>query len=158
PDFDHLRMQITPRTRVALVNTPLSPCGAVLRKGEAEALVEMLDAHDITLISDEAYETFVFGDHVHLSPARIQPTAVTVHSFSKTFALPGRRLAYIPAPPPIVEAVRISSLYSFLVTSSVAQSVGLGILADDHEAYTAAARRTCAARLEFLRSQLEATD
>jgi aspartate/methionine/tyrosine aminotransferase len=157
PDFDHLQAQITPATRVALINTPLNPCGAVLRREEAHTLVEILDAHGIALISDEAYESFVFGDHVHFSPGEISPGAVTVHSFSKSFAVPGLRLASICAPPAINAAVRAACLYAHLVTSSVAQCVGLGILSSAYMSYVTAIRQCCTSRLAFLQRGLEAS-
>jgi aspartate aminotransferase len=153
-DTDHLISLLSPKTRVLLVNTPLNPCGSVLTQQEIASLIEVADANDLVLISDEAYESFILGDRKHISPASLYQDAVTIHSFSKSFALPGLRLAYISGPTSIVDAARTVSLYSFLVTSSPAQHIGAAILRSDYEAYAHKLREFCVAQMRSLHRQL----
>jgi aspartate/methionine/tyrosine aminotransferase len=154
PDTEHLKSLVSPKTRVILVNTPLNPCGAVLTREEIASVIEIADSNGLVLISDEAYESFIYGDREHISPASLSENAVTIHSFSKGFAVPGVRLAYISGPKTIIETARTVSLYSFLLTSSPAQYIGAAILRSDYETYTYQLREFCQSRMKSLHRRL----
>lgn len=106
PDLDALARQVTPRTKVLLVNSPANPTGAVFTQADVRGLVELADAHDVFLLSDEVYDQLVFGTEHH-SPARwdTDGRVISVHSFSKTYAMTGWRVGYVVAPPAIAEVV-----------------------------------------------------
>jgi aspartate aminotransferase len=61
------------------------------------------------LISDEIYETIVYDDHRHVSPASVTPElksrTVLVNSLSKTYAMPGWRVGYCAAPASVINAM-----------------------------------------------------
>jgi aspartate aminotransferase len=108
PDFSYdieaIRSAVTPRTRVLLVVTPSNPTGRLLRRPEAEALVELARERQLTIVSDETYESLVY-DGTHVSPAAVADgdvPVVTIGSFSKTYAMTGWRVGYAVAPPAIV--------------------------------------------------------
>ena len=59
-DLDELEPAITPKTRVALLNSPNNPTGGVLTRDDIERLAAIARERDLWVISDEAYEDVVF--------------------------------------------------------------------------------------------------
>jgi aspartate aminotransferase len=104
PDLAALAAMAGDRTRVLLVNTPNNPTGAVYEAEVLAGLLELARRHDWLVISDEAYEDFVYeGTHVSMAALeRDVPPAerrvFTVFSYSKSFAMTGYRLGYVAAP------------------------------------------------------------
>jgi aspartate aminotransferase len=67
---------ITSRTRALIVNSPSNPTGTVQTRTQIKALAEIADDNDITIISDEVYEHFIYeGEHV--SPAQFTDNVIT---------------------------------------------------------------------------------
>jgi arginine:pyruvate transaminase len=100
PDLDTLARAITPRTRVLWINTPHNPTGAVLTRGEIEAIAALARQHDLWLLSDEVYEDLAFA-RPHLSPRALPGMAertVVVSSVSKSHGVPGFRCGWVIGP------------------------------------------------------------
>ncbi|NIA03016.1 MAG: aminotransferase class I/II-fold pyridoxal phosphate-dependent enzyme, partial [Nitrospirae bacterium] len=56
---------ITEKTKVLIINSPSNPTGSVQSRAEMRGLCEVADDHNITIISDEVYEHFLYsGEHV----------------------------------------------------------------------------------------------
>ncbi len=62
---------ITPRTRAIFVNTPHNPTGAVMPRETLQAILALARAHDLWIVSDEAYEDVIYEPHVHHSLASL---------------------------------------------------------------------------------------
>jgi aspartate aminotransferase len=104
PDLRAIQEQVTSRTRAILINSPSNPTGAVFPEATLRTLFDLAREHDLWILSDEAYEDFIFGG-AHVSPAsfeRDRPESerrvFTLFTFSKSFAMTGLRVAYIVAP------------------------------------------------------------
>jgi aspartate aminotransferase len=99
----------TPRSRVLLLNTPWNPVGTVLTAEELRGLMEIVERHDLSIISDEIYEALVYDGRRHLSPASLSPEAraraVVVNSLSKTYAMTGWRVGYCAGPAEVIRAM-----------------------------------------------------
>src|SRR3989454_8816062 len=52
-DLDELRSQITPKTRLVIINTPQNPTGGVLTEEDIKTICELVQEHDLMLVSDE---------------------------------------------------------------------------------------------------------
>lgn len=104
--FDPAAIQaaVNGNTRAVLLNTPNNPTGAVLTRGELEAVAEICREHDLWLISDEVYASLTFeADHV--SPCGLPGMAertVTVSSLSKSHAMTGWRVGWTVSPTELV--------------------------------------------------------
>jgi aspartate aminotransferase len=104
PDVDAARRLITPRTRGILINSPSNPTGAVFPESTIRAFFELAREKDLWILSDEAYEDFVFrGSHVsaasferHLPES--ERRVFSLFTFSKSFAMTGLRLGYLVSP------------------------------------------------------------
>jgi aspartate aminotransferase len=104
PDFSFdpkaLEDAITPRSRVLILTSPSNPTGKLLSREEARAALKIAADHDLTVLSDETYESLVY-EGPHVSPASLPEGAdrvVTIGSFSKMFAMTGWRCGYAVAP------------------------------------------------------------
>ena len=132
-----LTRAITPRTRLLILNSPNNPSGAVYRREEIEALAETVLRHDLHVLSDEIYETLVYGDTEHRSIASIGADllerTVVVNGVSKTWAMTGWRLGYAAAPRDVSEAMERLQGQMTSNPSSVSQQAALRALTGERE-------------------------
>src|SRR5690606_32772281 len=106
PDPATIEPLITDRTRMLIVNSPSNPLGTVIDRSHLEQLCELADRYDLWLLADECYDQIVFEADVAPSVAPLSPDrVVSVHSFSKTYAMTGLRVAYVSGPPQVVETL-----------------------------------------------------
>jgi aspartate aminotransferase len=88
--------KITPKTKALVLNSPSNPTGAVSSRKDIKAFAEIADDKNITIISDEVYEYFIYeGEHV--SPASFSDNVITVNAPSKSYAMTGWRIGYVAA-------------------------------------------------------------
>ena len=104
PELDALRGLVTPRTRAIMINSPSNPTGAVFPEATLRVMVELARERDLWVLSDEAYEDFVFSG-AHVSPGSFEASlpeserrVFTLFSFSKSYAMTGFRIGYIVTP------------------------------------------------------------
>jgi len=96
-DPDEVAEKITPKTKMIIINFPSNPTGSVMTRNELKAICEIVEDHDIILVSDEVYEEFVYDGHKHVCLAEIAPKEKTiiVNALSKTYAATGFRIAFL---------------------------------------------------------------
>ena len=104
-DVNELRAAITPRTRLLTLNWPHNPTGAVLRSEDYSAIADIVEEHDLLVVSDETYEEIYYGD---MPPSAIQfpglrERTIVMSGFSKTYCMTGWRLGYAILPPALVD-------------------------------------------------------
>jgi aspartate/methionine/tyrosine aminotransferase len=91
---------ITPRTRAILVVTPGNPSGVTVPPDRIASLAEVAARHDIALILDETYRSFRDDQeppHRLFADPEWTRAVVSLHSFSKEFAIPGYRVGAVVA-------------------------------------------------------------
>ncbi|GGW20697.1 aminotransferase [Streptomyces capoamus] len=135
PDPDALRAAVTPRTRAVLVNSPANPTGAVLDAGTLRAVLDVARTHDLSVISDEAYEHFVYdGEHVSFASLESgvpeeERRVFSTFTFSKSLAMTGYRLGYVVTPNETsARALRVVQEASIIGPSTPVQYAGLTAL------------------------------
>lgn len=135
PDPEAVLAVATPNTRVLLINSPANPSGAVLDTERLRALLDLARGQGWQVISDEAYEHFVYdGEHVSTASLERQVPATEriVHStytFSKSLAMTGYRLGYLTtANERAARAVRIVQEANLIAMSTPVQYAGLAAL------------------------------
>ncbi len=95
-DVDHLKSQITPRTRAIVLISPHNPTGAVLSQGEIEQLCAIAVKHRLPIISDEVFSPFLFCTTRLPRPIHTDaPLVFTLNGISKMLALPGVKIGWI---------------------------------------------------------------
>jgi len=107
-DVDAVARAVTPRTRAIIINSPNNPTGAVYPATALRALARLAAKRDFLIVSDEAYEDFVYDGASHASVAALGAASrtITVQTFSKSFSMTGFRVGFLAAPPEIARAVR----------------------------------------------------
>ena len=109
PDVAAIEAAITERTRFILLNSPNNPTGAVYGRAELEVIARLCVEHDLWLVSDEIYDTMVWTDEGHHSPAAwdwARERVMLVGGFSKTWAMTGWRLGWVTGPAQAMAAVK----------------------------------------------------
>jgi aspartate aminotransferase len=106
--------------KIFVLNSPANPTGAVESKESIKALVEYADDKGVTVVSDEVYEHFIYGNR-HWSAARYGDNVVTINATSKTYAMTGWRLGYLAASPEIVGQCLKVHQYCLACATSISQ-------------------------------------
>jgi aminotransferase len=131
PDPDDIRKAITPRTKAIVLLTPNNPTGAVYPRATLEAIAEVALAGDVPIISDELYESTVFGDAEHFSIGSIPAMAgrvITINGFSKTYRMTGFRVGYMVGPARFVRSAQKVKQTLTICAPSISQHAAVAAL------------------------------
>ncbi len=101
---DSILERVTAKTKMIVVNSPSNPSGAVFNKNSMNLIADLCQDNDIYAMSDEIYETLVYGkEHISLaSLGNMAERTITINGFSKSYAMTGWRLGYAVAPIEII--------------------------------------------------------
>ena len=105
-DPDEIIRNLSPKTRAVVLVSPNNPTGAVYREEDIRRVAAIALEKSIYVLSDEAYETYVFGRNKHFSIGSIpelKDRVITFGSFSKSYAMAGMRVGYLAADKPLVD-------------------------------------------------------
>src|SRR6266487_1271886 len=130
PSAETVAQAITPHTRLLMLNSPSNPGGSVYSRDAVRALADLAADHDLIVVSDEIYEKILYeGEHV--SPASLDgmfERTVTVHGFSKTYAMTGWRLGWLVAPTPLFKEIVKVQEHTITCATAFAQKAGVAAL------------------------------
>lgn len=94
-----LASQITPKTKVLIINSPSNPSGAVYSRRELEEITQLALERGLYIISDEIYEKLIYDSQEHISCASLNKEAksrtIVVNGVSKSYAMTGWRIGYL---------------------------------------------------------------
>jgi aspartate/methionine/tyrosine aminotransferase len=130
-----IEARITPRSRCIYVNTPQNPTGYVFDQEELEAIAAVARAHNLVVISDEAYEDLTY-DTKHISIASLPgmyERTISCFTFSKSYAMTGWRLGYACAPEPFMSGLKKLTLTTTNGVSTPTQWAGLAALTTESD-------------------------
>ncbi len=130
-DMDAIEKAITPRSKAILYCSPNNPTGNVLDRNQLEQLAALAIKHDLVVITDEAYEYFVFDDREHISIASIQgmeDRTITCFTFTKTYAMTGWRIGYLHARPEWIRQITKAHIPLAICAPTVSQYAALAAL------------------------------
>jgi aminotransferase len=99
-DLKAVEKAITPRTKAIMYCSPNNPTGTAFSKKQISQLAELALRKKLVVITDEAYEYFVFDGQEHFSIASIpemRKNVVSCYTFTKTYAMTGWRIGYVHA-------------------------------------------------------------
>ncbi|RNI13678.1 aminotransferase class I/II-fold pyridoxal phosphate-dependent enzyme [Methanohalophilus sp. RSK] len=132
---ENLKRAITPKTKAILLNYPNNPTGAVMDKKELEPIADIVEEHDIMVISDEVYERMTY-DARHTCFAALdgmRERTIVLNGFSKAYSMTGFRMAYALAPAPVLAAMMRIHQYSMLCAPITAQVGAIEALKNGEE-------------------------
>jgi aspartate/methionine/tyrosine aminotransferase len=106
-DMDAIERQITPRTKLMVLNDLQNPTGAECSSAELEKLAGLALEHDLFILCDEAYFDIRYeGKSSSLaSLPGMAERCVILYSFSKKFAMTGWRLGAAIGPKEIIDVI-----------------------------------------------------
>ncbi len=130
-----LEKRVTSRTRLFYVNTPSNPTGNVLSREQLRSVAEFAVAHDLVVISDEAYEDLVYdGGHVSLATfLGMAERTISIFTLSKSFAMTGWRIGYVVADEVFMGPIRKLVLNSINGVSTPTQFAAAAAIAGGGE-------------------------
>ena len=131
-DVDRLSAAITDRTKMLLLINPGNPTGVVYTTDELRQIAELAESHDLLVISDEAYERFVYDGNVHISIASLpgmDRRTLTVHSFTKCYGLRAGRIGYAAGDEDLVAPVAKAFEWATLTGNPASQAMAWAALA-----------------------------
>lgn len=129
---DEILEQITPKTRLIIVNSPSNPTGGVVDKTELDKLAAGLATHPhIAILSDEIYSQMLYEGREHvslLSYPEIRDQVIMLDGWSKTYAMTGWRIGYAIWPHSMVETVTRLCINDHSCVNASAQYAALAAL------------------------------
>lgn len=147
-----LENAVSKKTKVILINTPANPSGKLFSESDLIKISKLAQKHNLTIISDEIYETFVY-EGAHIPPMSIpglEDRTITISGFSKVFSITGWRIGYAICPPHISQAVaHFNDLVYVCAPTPLQIGVAKGILALDSAYYQEVQREHLRKRDQF---------
>ena len=125
-----LEEAITDKTKILILPFPNNPTGAIMERGDLEAIAEVILKHDLFVMSDEIYSELTYTDK-HVSIAELpgmQERTILINGFSKAYAMTGWRLGYLIVPRDLVRPMQALMQNFFLSTNSAVQKAGIAAL------------------------------
>jgi len=106
-DMDMIERQITPRTRLLVLNDLQNPTGAECSTSELEKLADLVLQHDLYVLCDEAYFDIRYEgkSKSFASLPEMAERCVILYTFSKKFAMTGWRLGATIGPKDMIDNV-----------------------------------------------------
>ena len=131
-DPDEVLRLITPRTRLAIINSPANPTGGAVPREALDRLVAGLVEHpQVAILSDEIYARMTYDGREHaslLGYPEIADRLILLDGWSKTYAMTGWRLGYAVWPEPLVEGATRLAVNCHSCVNASAQFAGIAAL------------------------------
>ncbi|MGF1554963.1 methionine aminotransferase [Paucihalobacter sp.] len=108
-DWELVASNISPKTKMIMINTPHNPSGTVLTKGDMLQLEKLTKNTNIIVLSDEVYEHIIFDGLEHESACKfpdLKSRSFITASFGKTFHNTGWKIGYCCAPKSLMDEFR----------------------------------------------------
>ena len=123
---EQLDKEMTPATRLVVLNSPSNPSGKAYTKAELESLGEVLRQYpDAVIATDDMYEHIVWADHGFCNILNACPDlydrTVVMNGVSKAYAMTGWRIGYAGGPEPVIAAMRKIQSQSTSNPTSISQ-------------------------------------
>jgi aspartate aminotransferase len=127
-----VRQQVTPRTKLLIINSPCNPTGRAIPPETFHQIIETAVEHGLHVISDETYREFVYPPNRPCSLAQAPPElrfhVLVCGSMSKTYAMTGWRLGYaLGSEAWITEMIKVQSHVTSNPTSIAQKAAVAGL-------------------------------
>lgn len=121
-DFDDLERQLSPRTKMMLVNSPSNPTGGVVKDETLQRIVRLAEDRGFLVVSDEVYRE-IWYDNPPPSMRGRSRNVIVVDGMSKSHAMTGLRLGWIAAHRDIMPVILRAHQYIATCASVFSQSL-----------------------------------
>ena len=138
-DVDQLCDRVGPKTRLIILNYPHNPTGGIIPESGLRAIAEVAAKYHVPVLSDEIYSRILY-DTEHKSIAAMpgmEPLAIVLDGFSKTYAMTGWRLGYGIMPAPMAQVVAKLQTNATSCTATFSQMAAVQALRGDQSSVEA---------------------
>ena len=129
---DEVLDQITPKTRLIILNSPANPCGGAVPKSQFDKLIGGLEKWpEVAIFSDEIYSQMLYGEREHvtlLNYPEIRDRLIVLDGWSKTYAMTGWRLGCAVWPRELAPIATRLAINCHSCVNAVAQHAGIAAL------------------------------
>jgi aspartate/methionine/tyrosine aminotransferase len=138
-DLNQLARQITPRTKMIVINSPQNPTGGVLTLDDLKKVADLARKHDLLILSDEIYSEIYYTDPPPsiLDVPDILDRVFLVNGFSKIYAMTGWRLGYGVVPSDTFASIDLFINNSVSSTATFTQRAALEAFTSETDKATA---------------------
>lgn len=98
PDPDEIADKINPKTKMILLSSPSNPTGGVNSLAVLKKIAQLVQEHDLLVLSDEIYEKIIYPPAEHVSIATfpgMKERTLILNGLSKFYSMTGWRLGYV---------------------------------------------------------------
>ena len=130
-DIDAVRAAITPKTKAIMYCSPNNPTGTVFNEKQLRELADIALENNLMIITDEAYEYFIYDDNKHFSIGSIpemKKNVISVFTFTKNYAMTGWRIGYLHADEEIIPQITKAHIPLAICAPVVSQYAALAAL------------------------------
>jgi aspartate aminotransferase len=129
-----LSAAITPKSKILILNSPSNPTGGILEEKDIRAIAEVVRRNpNLTVISDEIYEYYLYSGKKHFSIAQVdeemKKRTFVVNGTSKSYSMTGLRIGYLAGDVEVVKKVGILQDHSTSNPTSISQKMAVAALA-----------------------------
>ena len=121
---------ITPKTKVLFLPFPNNPTGAIMRKQDLEAIVDVIIEKDLLVISDEIYSELNYAKpHITIASfPGMKERTILINGFSKSYAMTGWRLGYAAGPKEILSQMLKIHQFAIMCAPTTSQYAAVSAL------------------------------
>lgn len=130
-----LEEAITEKSKILVLPFPNNPTGAIMEKKDLEAIAEIIEKHDLFVISDEIYAELSYNEE-HVSIASLpgmKERTILINGFSKAYAMTGWRLGYACGPKEIIEQMIKIHQFAIMCAPTTSQYAAVEALKNGDE-------------------------
>ena len=124
PTAEQIKAAITPKTKALMLCSPSNPTGRMIPAAELEKIAQLVQEHQIWVLSDEVYCELVYDGNKHCSIASfpgMKDYAIVLNGFSKAFAMTGWRIGYLCCSAELMDQVYKLHQYSTICAPIMSQ-------------------------------------
>ena len=133
-DLDGLKAQITPRTKMLIINSPQRPNGMAV--GQLDEIAEICMERGVVVLTDEIFSHMVYPPSEHRTIAAVDGMAdrtILVDTFSKTYIMTGFRIGWCVASKELITAMDIFQQNSVTNVPAFVQLAALAAITGPQE-------------------------
>ncbi len=130
-DIQAIKDAISSKTKAIIYCSPSNPTGTVFSEEQLRQIAEIALENNLTIITDEAYEYFVFDDKKHFSIAsmpEMKKNVISTFTFTKSYAMTGWRIGYLHADEELIPQIKKAHIPFAICAPVVSQYAAIAAL------------------------------
>jgi len=129
--IEDIKKAITSKTKAILFCSPNNPTGTIFPEETLREIAQITIENNLVIITDEAYEYFVYDGNKHFSIASIpevQNNVISCYTFTKTYAMTGWRIGYLHAQEAVIPQIKKAHIPFAICAPVISQYAALEAL------------------------------